>query len=333
MKVGRSSLTISLVLFWAQILVLSLMVVFGATYAIGLFLDIPSAVAFVYPVALQLVLVFRIMVYLGIGFVIVLGYYRRLTRRKKQVDQGLKDRVLILVSQTQQRMKIKKPARILIVATSTSAANAGRNRILVGERLIQQMDDQELVGIIGHELAHGIQHHVLVKALLFPAVLFIGLILYLVAGSTSSGTILVWSAFAGIIFAEIPLSWKMEYSADHRSAELLGKTPMVRALAHLRETHYEGPSFTHPSLASRIKRLEGDHSLPETVIVQALPPQAPPYIGGASAATQLTTEKAKPVEFPKYVYEAAKPRICPICGVQVQAGKTHCWACGTNLRQ
>ena len=321
-------------LFWAQILILSLMLVFGATYTIGLFLDLPLASTIVYTIALQLVLVFRIMVYLSIGFVILLGYYRRLTRRKKQVDQSLKDRILLLVSQTQQRMKIKKPARILIVATSTSAANAGRNRIVVGERLIQQMDDQELVGIIGHELAHGIQHHVLIKALLFPAILFIGLILYLVAGSTTSGTILVWTAFAGIIFAEIPLSWKMEYSADHRSAELLGKTPMVRALAHLRETHYEGPSFTHPSLSTRIDRLALDHSLPETLIeVPASPP--PPQslsAGGPNIGTQLKTERVKPVEFPGYVYEATRPRVCPMCGVQVQVGKTQCWACGTNLR-
>lgn len=320
-------------LFWVQVVLLILMLVFGGIYAIGLFLNLSSVSGVIYPIALQLALALRIMLYAVIGFVIVLGYYRRLSRRKKTIDQGLKDRLRLVVSQTEQRMMIKKPVRPLILPRGANAANIGRNRIIVGEKLVQHMDDQELAGIIGHELAHGIQHHVLIKAVLFPLVIVLGLALYVITWSSPGGTLLVWTIFAGIIFAEVPLSWKMEYSADHRSAELLGKVAMTRALAYLKEIHYDGPSFTHPRFSSRINRLAGNRNLQEVVADVPISPVTPfVSIGGRAPESRVSVEKSKPVGFPSYVYEAAKPRVCPICGVQVPAGKLKCGACGTTLK-
>src|SRR4029077_3681538 len=229
--------------FWSQIALFSLMLVSGSIYAIAAFLDLTQASVFIYPLALQLARSLQILFYASIGLVIVLGYYRRLTRRKKLIDQNLKDRLRILVSQTEQRMMIRKPVRPFILPRSANAANVGRGRIFVGEKLVQSMDDQELTGIIGHELAHGTQHHVLIKAMLFPLLLVMVISLYLITKSFPGGTVLYWTIFAGIVFAEIPLSWKLEYSADHRSAELLGRNSMIRALAYLRDIHYDGPSF------------------------------------------------------------------------------------------
>jgi len=321
------------ILFWIQIVLLTSMLVSGTIYAIGQILNLTSVSVLVYPFALQLTLGLRIMIYALIGFVIVLGYYRRLTRRKKTIDQSLKDRLRLLVSETEQRMKIKKPVRPLIIPRWANAANVGRNRIIVGEKLVQSMDDQELTGIIGHELAHGIQHHVLIKALLFPSIVVLGFALNVITGSVPGGTILVWTIFAGIIFAEIPLSWKMEYSADHRSAELLGKNAMIRALAHLREVHYDGPSFTHPPFSSRINRLATDRNLQEITTEVSISPVTPSVsVTGNALGSRVSVEKRKPVEFPPYVYEAAKPRVCPICGVQVTAGKLKCGSCGTALK-
>lgn len=329
----RKGQVASLAIFWVQMIILTLALVFGATYTISLFLNLTPVSILLYPIVIQLVSVFRIMIYLGIGLVIVLGYYRRLTRRRKPVDQSLKDRLRLLVSQTQQLMKMEKPSRPFILPRSSNAANAGRGRIIVGEQLVQQMDNQELAGIIGHEFAHGIRHHVLIKVLLFPSVIGLVIGLYLVTQSVPNGIVLYWTAFAGIIFAEMLLSWKLEYSADHLSAERLGKDPMIRALTYLREIHYDGPSFTHPPLSRRINRLSADRNLQETIAEVAILPTTPPRPDGENAPdNRVSIDKVKPVEFRSPVYEAPKFRICPICGVQVPFGKMKCNACGTTLR-
>src|SRR5947199_10814597 len=101
--------------------------------------------------------------------------------------------------------------------------------------------------------------------MLFALLTIMAISLYLITESFPGGSVLVWTIFAGIVFAEIPLSWKLEYSADHRSAELLGKNSMIRALAYLRDVHYDGPSFTHPPLSNRINRLANDRTLKETL--------------------------------------------------------------------
>jgi Zn-dependent protease with chaperone function len=319
--------------FWSQIALFSSMLVSGAIYAIAPFLDLTQVSLLVYPFALQLARGLQILFYGFIGLVIVFGYYRRLTRRKKLIDQNLKDRLRILVSQIEQRMMIRKPVRPFILPRSSNAANAGRSRIIVGEKLVQSMDDQELTGIIGHELAHGIQHHVLIKAILFPLLLVMGISLYIVTKSFPGGTVLVWTIFAGIVLAEMPLSWKLEYSADHRSAEVFGKNSMIRALAYLRATHYDGPSFTHPPLSNRINRLTNDRKLKETVGEGPVSPVLPSAsVGGDRPKNEVSIHKSDPVEFPKYVYAAAAPRLCNICGSPVPAGKSKCGACGTTLK-
>jgi len=319
--------------FWSQIALFSLMLVSGSIYAIASFLDLTQASLLVYPFALQLARSLQILSYTSIGLVIVLGYYRKLTRRKKQIDQSLKERLRLLVSHTEQRMMIRKPVRPFILPRSANAANVGRSRIIIGEKLVQSMDDQELTGIIGHELAHGIQHHVLIKAMLFPLLMIMAITLYLITRSFPGGSVLVWTIFAGIVFAEIPLSWKLEYSADHRSAELLGKNSMIRALAYLRDVHYDGPSFTHPPLSNRINRLANNRKLKETLgevpVSHVMPSTS---IGGNDPMSAVSIQKSALVEFPGYVYAAAAPRFCNICGAQVPAGKWKCGACGTTLK-
>src|SRR5437660_7134694 len=155
--------------FWSQIALFTLMLVSGSIYAIASFLDLTQASLLVYPFALQLARSLQILFYTSIGLVIVFGYYRRLTRRKKLIDQSLKDRLRLLVSQTEQRMMIRKPVRPFILPRSANAANVGRSRIIVWEKLVQSMDDQELTGIIGHELENGLPHHVIIKAMLCPS--------------------------------------------------------------------------------------------------------------------------------------------------------------------
>lgn len=329
---SRGRRTVFRALFWGQIILLSLMLGFGTTYALGQYLSSAWVSVLAYPIALELALVLRILLYVSIGIAIILGFYRRLARRKRLIDQSLKDRLRQAVSKTQQRMMIKKPVRPLILPGSANAANIGRNRIIVGEKLVQNMDDRELTGIIGHELAHGIRHHVLVKAMIFPSVLILGIGLFVITGSAPDSIVLVWTIFAGLILAEMPLSWKMEYSADHGSAEFLGKALMIGALMYLSKMHYDGPTFTHPPLSSRINRLVADRNLQETIAEVPIPYLSPtPPSRESVLESQVAIEKARPVEFPAYVYETANPRFCPICGVQIQAGKQKCCACGTTL--
>jgi len=263
------------ILTWLQMVILSLMAAIGSVYLGALLGGFSELSSLSFPFAYSLAAVLQILFYFFFGYAILLAIYRRLTVPKTPLDPGLGERLGRLAAETQTRMRGKSPVKPLILRKSSNAFNRGKNRIVVGERLVRDMDDQELIGVIGHELAHGMKHHVLIKKAMLPSIVALILAISFLAPSFGRGGVLLWTFAALFSLVQIPVSWRMEYSADAKAAELLGGNTLARALQRLATMNFGGISFTHPPLPSRIRRAEEHALIPFTYTPVAVPTAAP----------------------------------------------------------
>ena len=138
-----------------------------------------------------------------------------------------------------------------------NAANAGGGEFYVTRGLLEKANDQQLMGVLAHEIAHEDLNHV-AKAQRLGAGLNIGMVLLdqLIPGSGALTPI------AGELVAR-GYSRREEYQADAHGAELLrrigsSKQVMIDTLQWLLQT--EGGSragffATHPATAERIEAL------------------------------------------------------------------------------
>ena len=139
-----------------------------------------------------------------------------------------------------------------------NAANAGGGEFYVTRGLLEKANDQQLMGVLAHEIAHEDLRHV-AKAQTLGAGLNIGMVILdqLIPGSGALTPI------AGQLIAR-GYSRKEEYEADKHGAELLkrigsSKQVMIDTLQWLLAT--EGGSSggffaTHPATAERIEALK-----------------------------------------------------------------------------
>ena len=139
-----------------------------------------------------------------------------------------------------------------------NAANAGGGEFYVTRGLLEKANDQQLLGVLAHEVAHEDLHHV-AKAQTLGAGLNIGMVILdqIIPGSGALTPI------AGQLIAR-GYSRREEYQADAHGAELLqrigsSKQVMLDTLQWLLNT--EGGSSggffaTHPATAERIEALK-----------------------------------------------------------------------------
>src|SRR5713101_944639 len=198
-----------------------------------------------------LVLAILIAFVTGIGFRI----FRRLTRKKTPLDPALKERVQKLVTEVSLKIRMKHPARFLVVRGLFGAGATRGNRVLVGEKLAQESDDWELEGAIGHELAHVLRKHPLIKAGTKALTVALILMSFVWAEPGSTWQIVVPVVLSLLVVLEAPLYWKLEYDADAKAAELLGAEIILLTLRKLKTRSFDGISFTHPPLSRRIRRI------------------------------------------------------------------------------
>ena len=242
---------------WFEMIAVVSLVVLGALYALGLWLNnslllpvldpIISMVTTVVSYALLVVLVW------------ILGRFIFFKVFSRPVDVELKERLQRLAVETMHRTGvIQRDSRFVVKRGSSSASarsNFGRDRIIVGDRLLQEASDEEVIGVLGHEIGHVIKKHVYVKGL-FRLIYVVGfLALANEATQSRPAIILSLTAYFATVLAEIPFSWKLEYSADRFSAEKLGPSPMVSALERLKLFYPDCVSFTHPPISRRIRRI------------------------------------------------------------------------------
>ena len=139
-----------------------------------------------------------------------------------------------------------------------NAANAGGGKFLVTTGLLESANDDQLRGVMAHEIAHADLGHV-AKAQLVGTGLNIGIIvLDKILPGSSKITPLV--ADLGVMR---PFSRKEEYEADAHGVDILnrsgynGKQIEINTLTWLLKT--EGPSGgfleTHPNTEDRIQRI------------------------------------------------------------------------------
>lgn len=143
-----------------------------------------------------------------------------------------------------------------------NAGNAGGGNFLVTTGLLQKANDDELRGVLAHEIAHADLGHV-AKAQVLGTGLNIGTIILdqIIPGS---GLITPLIADLGVMK---PYNRTEEYQADAHGVEILnkaglnGKQVMAGTLTWLLQT--EGPSggffATHPGTQDRIQRIESMH--------------------------------------------------------------------------
>jgi Zn-dependent protease with chaperone function len=141
---------------------------------------------------------------------------------------------------------------------SINAANAGNGEFFVTTGLLQKANDNQLAGVLAHEVAHEDLGHV-AKAKALGAGLNIGMVILdqLIPGSGAVTPI------AGTLVARA-YSRKEEYAADEHGAELLKRTGkskqvMIDTLTWLMQTagSDSGGFFaTHPGTEDRIAALK-----------------------------------------------------------------------------
>jgi Zn-dependent protease with chaperone function len=138
-----------------------------------------------------------------------------------------------------------------------NAANAGGGEFFVTRGLLEKANDQQLLGVLAHEVAHEDLHHV-AKAQTLGAGLNIGMLILdqILPGSGALTPI------AGQLIAR-GYSRKEEYDADQHGADLLqrigsSKQVMIDTLQWLIQNEGSGSGgffATHPATGDRIEAL------------------------------------------------------------------------------
>lgn len=129
--------------------------------------------------------------------------------------------------------------------------------VVLGGTIAEDFGDEARTGVMAHELAHRKARHVPWLALicilaswsvaLYVSLLHLPSLIYLLV------------VFSGSALVASSLSWCYEYRADAIAAQYVGAGPVIKGLqgfAELCGADSSRDSWSHPSLARRIARLE-----------------------------------------------------------------------------
>lgn len=193
---------------------------------------------------------------------IVLAMYRA-----RPVEEAEAPWLYRIVGRLAQRAGIPMPRLYLIPSHSPNAFATGRDprhaAVAVTDGILRILTEDELEGVIGHELAHVQHRDVLISAVaatLAGALMILARLawfgnLFLGGGERRRGgglealVLLVVAPIAAALI-QMAISRSREYSADAKSAELTGNPlALARALAKLREASAAIPLPAEPNTA------------------------------------------------------------------------------------
>ena len=238
---------------WFQMLLVAGFFVMGVLYAVAYWIDGGVVLlVFVNPALVVIGGLFAIITALGILEFSVKIVFPRLSRKPVSVE--LKERLWKLAVETLRRMNAN-PRVQFVVGKRSSLAYVRKNRIVVGDRLLLVSSDEEIIGLIGHEIGHVLKRHAIIKGLASLATFIAFMAVFVAAGESDFSVRLAVTTVAGFALAGIPLNWRLEYTADRVAAERLGASAVARTLERLRTINYDGVSFSHPPLSKRIRRI------------------------------------------------------------------------------
>ncbi|WP_449461787.1 zinc metalloprotease HtpX [Tardisphaera miroshnichenkoae] len=191
--------------------------------------------------------------------------------RARIVSESEAPRVHRIVSELAQRAGIPKPKVAIVDSPQPNAFATGRNEknavIAVTTGLLTTMNDNELMGVLGHETGHIIHHDILiatVAASIATAISYLGYIVEfaLLFGGFGGNARREGEAFGllgatllapiGALFIQMALSRSREYYADEASARLTGRPDyLISALTKIEAYIRAGaPMKVNPSTSS-----------------------------------------------------------------------------------
>ncbi|MBZ5581129.1 MAG: zinc metalloprotease HtpX [Acidobacteriia bacterium] len=186
-------------------------------------------------------------------------------------------RVAPIVRGLAQRMDIPMPKLYLIPDPSPNAFATGRNpkhaSVAVTAGILQLMNDNEIEGVVAHELGHVMHRDILISsvaATLAAAITFMARMAFFFGGSSRDddnrggalgGIMMLILAPIAAMVIQMAISRSREYDADAASAKYVGSPyPLVAALTKLESWSKRIPMDASPSTAHMfiIKPFTGD---------------------------------------------------------------------------
>lgn len=168
-----------------------------------------------------------------------------------------------IVERLARRAELPMPKVYVLPTASPNAFATGRNpqhaAVAATEGLLQVLDDQELEGVLGHELAHVRHRDILISSIaatVAAAILLLSrLALFVGGGRNRSGNPIAWLAM--LILAPIAamvvqsaISRSREFAADQGGAELAGRPDgLVSALQKMERASHQVPLKANPATA------------------------------------------------------------------------------------
>ena len=182
----------------------------------------------------------------------------------RQLDPQQAERLKAVMTPLLQKMNHPIPldqVRIGLMDDShINAANAGGGEFYVTTGLLQRANEEQLAGVLAHEVAHADLGHV-TKLQTIGTGTNIAAVLLNALGVPGAGLVPV----AGDLLIARPYGRDAEYAADQHGAELLqrtgrdGKRIMAGTLTWLMQTEGAGSGgffATHPATDDRIQRVQ-----------------------------------------------------------------------------
>ena len=180
-------------------------------------------------------------------------------RLSPQQEERLKTVMIPLLQKMNKPIPSNQVRIGLIDDPNINAANAGGGEFYVTSGLLQKANDEQLAGVMAHEVAHADLGHV-TRLQTIGAGVSIATVLLDALGVPGAGLVPV----AGDLFVARPYSRDAEYAADRHGVELLqrtgrdGKQIMANTLEWLTQAAGSGGGgffATHPGTEDRIQKI------------------------------------------------------------------------------
>jgi heat shock protein HtpX len=190
----------------------------------------------------------------------------------KPVTEAEAPKLYAIVRDLTSRTGLPMPAIYISPAAQPNAFATGRNpehaAVAVTQGLFQIVDDDELRGVLAHELSHVANRDILISSVAAAAAMGITFVARMAmwgamfggmgGGDRDRGGNNIFGALAMMILAPIAavmlqmaLSRSREYEADHSGAELLGTgEPLARALEKIEAAAKQVPMNIDPAHAT-----------------------------------------------------------------------------------
>jgi Zn-dependent protease with chaperone function len=241
-----------------QVISVGSQVVLGVAYALALWVNDSFLLGFLDPV-LSVEYTVGLFGLFIIPLAWILGKFIFVKVFSRHVDLDLKERLQRLAFETLRRTNINPKKTRFVIHNRSSSAGVRRRRsgdtVVVGEQLLRNASDEEMMAILGHEFGHVLKGHLKIKGAWNVLSFFAFLAVIYLAAESHSAVILGITGLFALFLAGVPVNWTIEYSADKFSAEKLGPGAMISALERLKVFYPDCVSFTHPSISRRILRI------------------------------------------------------------------------------